>query len=63
MQENLEILKRISFQSQQENKNLAKLAGQAQKDSRTLKALTLVATMYLTATFLAVNSFDFTAMT
>jgi hypothetical protein len=55
MQENLDILKRISFENVEENRNLAQIAAQSQKDSQTLKALTIIATMYLPASLIAVS--------
>jgi hypothetical protein len=54
MRESLEILKHISLQGREENAKLTKVSTQSYKDSRMLKALTIVATMYLPATFLAV---------
>jgi hypothetical protein len=54
MQSNLDALNRIAGQS-------ADLAEQGRTDSKTLKALTLIATMYLPATLMAVRSLPCTA--
>lgn len=56
MKDSLEVLRYISCQGREENVKLTGLATQAQLDSRMLKALTIVATMYLPATFLAVST-------
>lgn len=48
MQSNLDALNRIAVES-------ADVAEQGRRDSRALKALTLIATMYLPATLLAVR--------
>jgi hypothetical protein len=56
MRESLEVLKHISLQGREENFRLTKLAIQSHKDSRMLKALTIVATTYLPGTFLAVRT-------
>jgi hypothetical protein len=48
------MLQRITSQIGQENATVAELARQGRKDSRTLKALTLVATIYLPSSLIAV---------
>ncbi|KAI9785127.1 MAG: hypothetical protein M1839_000765 [Geoglossum umbratile] len=48
MQDSLDVLSRIAVQS-------TRVTEQSQKDSRTLKALSLIATIYLPATFIAVT--------
>jgi hypothetical protein len=53
--ENLAIVRQIAFQSDQRSETLATLAVQCQRDSKRLKALTQVATMYLPATLIAVS--------
>ena len=58
MQATLDVLQNIAFQNQRENETLAKLALNGQSDSKTLKALTLIATMYLPASLIAVNMLD-----
>ena len=55
MQDHLDDLKRIAFQSNEESRGIAEISLQSQKDSRTLKALTYIATLYLPATLLAVR--------
>jgi Mg2+ and Co2+ transporter CorA len=55
MQGNLDVLKRIAFESGEENRNLSHIALQNQKDSNSLKALTMIATTYLPATLIAVS--------
>jgi hypothetical protein len=55
MQGNLEVLQNIAFQNQKENETLATLAFQGQKDSKRLKTLTLIATMYLPVSLVAVR--------
>ena len=47
-------MERIAFENNKENRNLSQIAAQNQKDSRTLKTLTLIATMYLPASLIAV---------
>jgi Mg2+ and Co2+ transporter CorA len=54
MQLNLIVLQTIATQSQGETEILSRVARQTQKDSITLKVLTLIATIYLPATLLAV---------
>jgi hypothetical protein len=49
-------LQSTSSDSRTENMLLVRLAAQSQRDSQTLKAFTLVATMYLPATLIAVSS-------
>lgn len=56
MQTNVELLKGISYENKTANEMIARLAEQSSKDSRTLKALTVIATMYLPASLLAVSS-------
>jgi Mg2+ and Co2+ transporter CorA len=58
MQYNLNMLKRITFENVEENRNLSQIATQSQKDSQTLKALTMIATMYLPASLIAVGEFN-----
>jgi hypothetical protein len=48
MRDNLEVLSRIALQS-------ARIAEQAQKDSKILKALSVIATIYLPASLVAVR--------
>jgi hypothetical protein len=55
MHENLNIMRHIASDSEQRNETLATLALQSQRDSKHLKALTQVATMYLPATLIAVS--------
>jgi hypothetical protein len=56
MQDNLSVLRSISFQAQKDQNLVGQLAVQGQKDSKSLRALTLIATMYLPATLLAVRT-------
>ncbi|KAI9739968.1 MAG: hypothetical protein M1818_005024 [Claussenomyces sp. TS43310] len=53
MQLNLATLQHIAVQTQRENETLSRIAKQNRKDSMKLKALTLIATVYLPATLLA----------
>lgn len=55
MRESLEVLKGLSLQGREENVKLTELATQSHKDSRMLKALTVIATTYLPGTFIAVS--------
>ncbi|KAI9775067.1 MAG: hypothetical protein M1839_001459 [Geoglossum umbratile] len=55
----LGVMKDIAIATKRENEGVAKLALQMAKDSKALKALTLTATIYLPATFLAVGSLIF----
>lgn len=55
MQANLEMLKRIAFIAGEENQKLSKISSNTLKDSRTLKSLTTIATMYLPASLIAVS--------
>lgn len=55
MRMNLDVLQCIASQIQQENSVLNDLTRQSQKDSRTLKILSIVATMYLPASLVAVR--------
>jgi len=54
MQDNLTVLRSISHMAQQEQSLLGQLALQGKKESKSVKALTLIATMYLPASLLAV---------
>lgn len=54
-QSSLRVLERISVEGREENTLLLRLAQQSQKDSRTLTALTVVATFYLPASLIAVR--------
>jgi Mg2+ and Co2+ transporter CorA len=49
-------LQSIAAQNHQENIILSKVAQQGQDDSRTLKVLTIIATMYLPASLVAVSN-------
>jgi Mg2+ and Co2+ transporter CorA len=51
---NLEITRHITAGIRQENTTLTAIAQQGQEDSRTLKVLGIVATIYLPATLIAV---------
>ena len=51
-------MKDVAIETKKENETLTRLAAQTANDSKTLKALTLIATIYLPATFLAVRSLD-----
>ncbi|KAK2865047.1 hypothetical protein FQN49_003963 [Arthroderma sp. PD_2] len=53
MQGNLKVMERISSESQHENRTLSQIAAQTYKDSKTLKALTMIATTYLPASLVA----------
>ena len=55
MHRNLIAMEAIASQTQQENQTLASIAKQTQQDSIALKTLTLIATVYLPATFVAVR--------
>jgi hypothetical protein len=55
MQHNLDILQHIASQTYLENTTLTELARQGRKDSRTLKILSIVATIYLPASLVAVS--------
>jgi hypothetical protein len=55
MQGSLHALENLSFQAQVENKRLLGLADQGHKDSKIIKTLTQVATMYLPASLIAVR--------
>lgn len=52
----LDVMKDVAIETKKENEGLAKLAAQTAKDSKTLKTLTLIATIYLPAIFLAVGA-------
>ena len=54
MQGNLDMMERISLENQEHNRNLSQIAEQSQNDSRSLKALTMIATTYLPASLVAV---------
>jgi Mg2+ and Co2+ transporter CorA len=54
MQSNLAAMQDIAMQNHRENEILGRIAKQTQKDSTALKTLTLIATIYLPATFIAV---------
>jgi hypothetical protein len=45
----------VAFQSKEESKAMTKLAEQNRSDTRSLKALSMIGTLYLPATFLAVS--------
>ena len=51
-------MKDVAIETKKENETLTKLAAQTANDSKTHKALTVIATIYLPATFLAVRSLD-----
>jgi len=55
MQANLVSMEQFAFRSQRENETLSRIARQNLKDSMPLKTLTLIATVYLPATFVAVS--------
>jgi len=55
MQANLEMLKRIAFIAGEENQKPSKISSNTLKDSRALKSLTTIATMYLPASLIAVS--------
>ena len=54
-QESLTVLRTLAFEIQREQASLSQLAAQAQRDSKAIKALTFIATMYLPASFIAVG--------
>lgn len=60
MEENLKILWRISIDTKKETSTLAEIAKQNQKDSRMLKVLSIIATMYLPASLIVVRNVYFT---
>ncbi|KAJ4355615.1 uncharacterized protein N0V89_003635 [Didymosphaeria variabile] len=53
MQANLDVMKRIAFLNGEENQKLSKITKETSKDSRAVKALTTIATMYLPASLIA----------
>lgn len=53
MHDHLTVLRALSFKTQQEQSLLGQLAIQGQRDSKSVKALTLIATMYLPMSMLA----------
>ena len=55
MNQSLEALRGITYQTQKENNTLSRVALQTQKDSKALKALTTIATVYLPASLIAVS--------
>ena len=55
IQASLSALQSIAAQTHQENMTLLKISQQGQNDSRTLKVLTIIATMYLPASLIAVS--------
>jgi Mg2+ and Co2+ transporter CorA len=55
MRNNLDILQRTASQIHGDNATLTQLARQGHKDSRTLKILSIVATLYLPASLIAVS--------
>jgi Mg2+ and Co2+ transporter CorA len=54
---NLEMTQRITSAIKQENTTLTAIGQQGQEDSRTLKVLSILATIYLPATLIAVCRF------
>jgi len=56
MYDHLTVLRTLSFKTQQEQSLLGQLAIQGQRDSKSVKALTLIATMYLPMSMLAVSN-------
>lgn len=57
MRESLDLLKHIGYETREENRNLSTIAGQNQKDSKAIKVLTIIATMYLPASLIAVSGY------
>ena len=55
MEQNLSILRTLGIDSKVESDLIVRLARQSYKDSKTLKALTVVATAYLPASLIAVS--------
>jgi Mg2+ and Co2+ transporter CorA len=56
MHEHLECLKKIAIQNQQKNELMTTLTEQGQEDSKAMKVLTMLATMYVPATLIAVST-------
>ena len=54
----IEALRDIANHSKRENETLVRLAEQSKKDGRALKALSVLGTLYLPATLVAVCSFS-----
>lgn len=53
---NVAVLGRIANDTKRENERMARISEQSSKDSRAMRVLTFVATLYLPATFMAVSS-------
>ena len=58
LHKDIEMLRDIANHSKRENETLVRLAAQSRKDGRSLKALSVLGTLYLPATFIAVCSFS-----
>jgi len=57
LHKDIETLRDIAYHAKRENETLVKLAEQSRKDGRALKALSVLGTLYLPATFIAVCPF------
>lgn len=62
MQTNLISLQNIAHSTRQENEMLHRITKQSQRDSMGVKALTMIATIYLPATLIAVCPLQALAM-
>ena len=56
LHKDIETLRDLAYHSKRESESLVKLAEQSRKDGRALKALSVLGTLYLPATLVAVST-------
>lgn len=59
LNKNSDVMRELAVAAKSENELMAILAGRAQRDSRTIKILTVIALVYLPASLVAVSSMPF----